>query len=56
MKVVVSQPLEPGTALQVRSRERFVLAEVRHCEPQGDAFHAGLEIKDVFELPGSEHL
>lgn len=56
MSLVVSQPLEPGTILQVRSQKRFVLAEVRYCAPRADSFQVGVEIKDVFELPASEHL
>ena len=31
MKLLVPQPLEPGSVIQVRSQKRFVLAEVRYC-------------------------
>ena len=54
MSLVVFQPLEPGTILQVRSKKRFVLAEVRYCTPHADSFQVGVEIKDVFELPATE--
>jgi hypothetical protein len=52
MKLMMSQVLEPGTLLQVRSVDRFVLAEVRHCSLHGDECHIGVEIKDVFYLSG----
>jgi hypothetical protein len=56
MSLVISQTLEPGTILQIRSQKRFVLAEVRHCVQYADKFRVGVEIKDVFELPASESL
>jgi len=54
MKLLVSQPLEPGTVIQVRSQKRFVLAEVRYCLPHTDKFAIGVEITAVFDLPPSE--
>jgi hypothetical protein len=36
-----------GTAVQVVLEHAFVLGEVRHCTPAGDAFRAGVLIKDV---------
>jgi hypothetical protein len=51
LKLMVPEPLEPGTFLQVRVDSRFILAEVRHCLPKGDEFHVGVEAKDVFEMP-----
>jgi len=56
MKLVMSQPLEPGTVLQVRSQKRFVLAEVRYCMPNADKFVVGVEVTAVFDLPQSEPL
>ena len=53
MKLRMSQVLEPGTLLQIRSQSRFILAEVRHCSLHGDECHVGVEIKDVFDLSGT---
>ena len=56
MKLLVSQPLESGTLIQVRSQKRFVLAEVRYCLPHADKFAVGIEVTAVFDLPPSEPL
>ena len=52
MKLKMSQILEPGTLLQIRSQDRFVLAEVRYCSLHCDGCHIGVEIKDIFNLSG----
>ena len=52
MKLSMPRVLEPGTLLQIRSQNRFVLAEVRHCSLHDDGCHIGVEIKDIFELSG----
>jgi hypothetical protein len=54
MKLLVPQPLEPGTVIQVRSQKRFVLAEVRYCLPHAEKFAVGVEVTAVFDLPPSE--
>lgn len=54
MKLLLPQPLEPGTVIQVRSQKRFVLAEVRYCLPHADKFAVGVEVTAVFDLPLSE--
>jgi anti-sigma factor ChrR (cupin superfamily) len=51
LKLMVPEPLEAGTFLQVRVDSRFILAEVRYCLPKGDEFQIGVEAKDVFEMP-----
>jgi hypothetical protein len=56
MKLVVSHALEPGTVLQVRSRKRFVLAEVRYCLRHTDKFAVGVEVTAVFDVPPNEPL
>ena len=48
IKLKMPQAVEPGTLLQIRSRNRFVLAEVRYCLLQADDYHVGVEVKDVF--------
>jgi hypothetical protein len=52
MKLTMPRVLEPGTLLQIRSQNRFVLAEVRHCSLHDDGCHIGVEIKDIFDLSG----
>ena len=54
LKLIVSEPLEPGTLIQVRLANKFVLAEARYCLRQGEEFHVGIETKDVFEIPGKD--
>lgn len=54
MKLLVPQPLEPGSVIQVRSQKRFVLAEVRYCVAHADKFAIGVEVTAVFDLPPSE--
>src|SRR6185295_17286330 len=56
LRLLVSQALEPGTVLQIRSQKRFVLAEVRHCSPQTDKFVVGVEVTAVFDIPPNEPL
>jgi hypothetical protein len=51
LKLTLSQPLEPGSLVQIRIDSRFILAEVRYCSRQGDEFHASIETKDVFQMP-----
>jgi hypothetical protein len=56
MKLMMSHVLEPGTLLQVRSRTKFVLAEVRYCSLHADGCHVGVEIRDTFELQRTDGL
>ncbi len=56
MKLLVSQRMEPGTVIQIRSQKRFVLAEVRYCLPHADKFAIGVEVNAVFDLPPKEPL
>lgn len=52
MKLHLPQRLAPGVAVQLRMGGKIVLAEVRHCSAIGDEFQAGVEIQDVFPIPG----
>jgi len=56
MRLLVPQPLEPGTIIQVRSQKQVVLAEVRYCLPHTDKFAVGVEVTAVFDFPPSEPL
>lgn len=51
LKIAVPETFEPGTLVQIRVENRFILAEVRYCVREGDEFHVGVETKDVFEIP-----
>jgi hypothetical protein len=50
LKLQLPRELMTGTIVQVRVRERFILAEVRYCIPDASHFHAGVRIQDVFQL------
>lgn len=54
LKLLLPQPLEPGTVIQVRSQKQVVLAEVRYCLPHTDKFAVGVEVTAVFDFPPSE--
>jgi PilZ domain len=41
---------EPGTVVQVKMRDLFVLGEVRHCRPEASSFVAGVRIENVLEF------
>ena len=49
-KLLVPQPLDPGSTVQIRLNTVIVLAEVRYCVPCGEGFHAGVLIFDAFPL------
>lgn len=52
MKLQVPRELMTGTIVQVHVRDLFILAEVRYCIAAGKAFHAGVQIHDVFPACG----
>ncbi len=54
LKISVTARLKPGQYVQTRLGGRIVMAEVRYCTPEGDRFLVGLEIKDVFVIPGTD--
>lgn len=47
-KLLVPQPLDPGSTIQIRLNTVIVLAEVRYCVPCGEVYHAGVLILDAF--------
>ena len=47
-KLLVSQPLDPASTVQIRLNTVIVLAEVRYCVPCGEGYHAGVLILDAF--------
>jgi hypothetical protein len=51
-KLKLPKALEPGTGVQARLGGRIIMAEVRYCRPEGHEFHVGIEIQDVFPIPG----
>lgn len=52
LKLLVPRQLMTGTIVQVHVRDLFILAEVRYCRAVGAAFHAGVQIHDVFPACG----
>ncbi len=48
LKLLVPAPLEVGAVVQIRLKPVIVTAEVRHCTPVGESFHAGVHIQDLF--------
>lgn len=53
MKLRLPKTLEPGMAVQARMGGKIIMAEVRYCLPKGAEFHVGVEIHDVFPIPGA---
>jgi c-di-GMP-binding flagellar brake protein YcgR len=53
MKLRLPSALEPGMSVQARMGGKIIMAEVRYCLVHGDEFHVGVEIQDVFPIPGS---
>lgn len=47
-KLLVPQPLDPGSTVQIRLKTAIALAEVRYCVPCGESYHAGVLILDAF--------
>ena len=54
LKITLSARLRPGQYVQTRMGGRIVMAEVRYCLQEGAHFVVGLEIKDVFIIPGAD--
>jgi hypothetical protein len=52
LKFQVSDALEPGVTVQVRLGGKIIMGEVRYCSAHGGEFHVGVEIQDVFPIPG----
>lgn len=52
MRLQVPDQLMTGTIVQVHVRDLFILAEVRYCRRAGAAYHAGVQIHDVFPACG----
>jgi hypothetical protein len=48
MKLMTQRPLYLGALVQIRMKDLVVLAEVRHCQRNGEAYHAGVAIQDTF--------
>lgn len=53
MKLRLPVALQPGVGVQARMGGKIIMAEVRYCLPQGGEFHVGIEIQDVFPIPGA---
>lgn len=49
LKLRVNRPLMPGTLVQIRFGGKLLMGEVRHCDPAGDEYHAGIRLQDVFD-------
>jgi hypothetical protein len=44
--------IEPGTTVEIILERAIAIAEVRHCNRVGDAYHAGVVVQDAFaKLP-----
>jgi hypothetical protein len=48
MKLSVPEALEPGTVVQIRSRNTLTFAKVRYCVEAGAEFHVGVQLQNVF--------
>jgi hypothetical protein len=53
MKLRLPSALQPGMAVQARMGGKIIMAEVRYCLERGTEFHVGIEIQDVFPIPGA---
>jgi PilZ domain len=51
-KLKLPKALQPGMGVQARLGGRIIMAEVRYCLPEGEEYHVGIEIQDVFPIPG----
>ena len=51
-KLKLPEAIQPGVQVQARIGGKIVMAEVRYCLPHGAEFHIGVEIQDVFPIPG----
>ena len=51
-KLKLPKALQPGMGVQARLGGRIIMAEVRYCRPEGQEYHVGIEIQDVFPIPG----
>lgn len=54
MKLRLPKALEPGVRVQARMGGKILMAEVRYSLPKGSDFYVGVEIQDVFPIPGSQ--
>jgi hypothetical protein len=52
LKLLVPYQLIAGMLIQLYVRDLFIMGEVRHCIAAGAAFHAGIQIQDVFPASG----
>jgi PilZ domain len=52
LRLKLSGSVEPGILVQARIGNRIIMAQARYCIPDGQEFHAGIEIKDAFPIPG----
>jgi hypothetical protein len=52
LKLLVPYQLIAGMLIQLYVRDLFIMGEVRHCIAAGAAFHAGIQIQDVFPACG----
>ncbi len=50
LKLLVPSELVRGAVVQIRVRDFFIMAEIRHCHAAGSAFHVGVQIQDVFPV------
>jgi len=50
LKVSVPIGLSPTALVQVRSKQAIILGEVRYCVSNGEGWHAGIKIYDVFSI------
>jgi hypothetical protein len=49
LKLRLSEPLMPGTLVQIRFSGKLVLAEVRYCNVADAEFHVGVRLQDIFQ-------
>jgi hypothetical protein len=51
----LSEPLFPGSSLQIRLKNTVIFGEVRYCRKVNDQFDAGIRIQDMFSnLPSGD--
>jgi PilZ domain len=53
MKLRLPKSLQPGMSVQARMAGKIVMAEVRYSNARGAEFEVGIEIQDVFPIPGA---
>jgi len=50
MRIESPLTLEPGTLIKLRTKDKLVFGEVRHCRAIASVFHAGIQLQNEFPV------